>query len=468
MRRVAAASALTAALVIAAGAWPAGALARLAGGTVRVRRFAAAPSIRPQVRLTAYGRLAPAGTAGCERRHRFQCFRPAQLERAYGLLPLYRAGYTGEGRTIVVVDPFGSPSIARDLRVFDRAFHLPGPPSIREIHPDGRNPPGDHADWAGETTLDVEWAHAIAPGADILVVATPAGEDEGTSGFPQIVRAENFVIDHHLGDVITQSFGATENTFRSARALRSLRSAYVNAAAHSVTVLAAASDAGATDYTAHGDDYYTFPAVDWPGSDPLVTNVGGTRLHLNAAGVRTSPDTVWNDTYDRAVQRYLDGSSAPTPTASGGGRSIVFTRPPYQDGVRSAVAGRRGVPDVAMSASCSGQVDVYRSYPGAAAGWAIACGTSEAAPLFAGIVAIADQYAGRRLGALNPALYRIAAAGSPGIVDVTRGGNAVTFSQDGRRYTVGGHRAGPGYDLASGLGTVDAAALVPELAAASR
>ena len=468
MNRAMLATTLTVAAIAASGAPIPAAQARLAPSA----RAAATPrfaiSIRPGVRLSDQGAVTPATTARCQRRHHFQCFQPAQLERAYDLLPLYRAGYTGAGRTIVIVDAFGSPTIAHDLRVFDRTFHLPDPPSIREIHPAGPNPPGNHAGWAGETTLDVEWAHAIAPGADILVVATPVNENEGTSGFPQIVQAENYVIDHHLGDVITQSFGATENTFPSAGALRALRSAYVNAAAHHVTVLAASSDAGATDYVAHGNDFYTFPVVDWPGSDPLVTNVGGTRLHLNAEGRRQSLDTVWNDTYNPAVQQFFDGNPAPTPTAGGGGQSIVFARPWYQDGVRSVVGNRRGMPDVSMSASCSGQVDMYQSYPGAPTGWTIACGTSEASPLFSGIVAIADQYAGHPLGLLNPALYRIGAAGDPGIVDVTRGNNTVSFKQNGRWYTVKGFAAGPGYDLASGLGTVNAAALVPELATASR
>ncbi|HLK44261.1 MAG TPA: S53 family peptidase, partial [Thermoleophilia bacterium] len=426
MKRFVLTSACALAAIIAAGAsTPAGLARPAAPERAAAPRFAV--TIRPDLQLTHEGAVAPETTAGCERQFHFQCFQPTQLERAYDLLPLYASGYTGAGRTIVIVDAFGSPTIVHDLRVFDQTFRLPNPPSIREIYPDGPNPPGYHQGWAGETTLDVEWAHAIAPGANILVVATPKNENEGTSGFAQIVEAENYVIDHNLGDVITQSFGATENTFPTAKSLLELRSAYINADAHHVTVLAASSDAGATDYVAHGNDFYTHPVVDWPGSDPLVTNLGGTRLHLSPAGVRQSPDTVWNDTYNKAVQRFFGGSPAPTPTAGGGGRSIIFSRPSYQNGLRSIVGSQRGMPDLSMSASCSGQVDMYQSYPGARPGWTIACGTSEASPLFAGIVAIADQYAGHRLGLLNPALYRIAAAGEPGIVDVTSGNNTVSF-----------------------------------------
>ena len=100
-------------------------------------------------------------------------------------------------------------------------------------------------------------------------------------------------------------------------------------------------------------------------------------------------------------------------------------------------------------------------------GWYIFGGTSEASPIFSGIVALADQVAGHRLGPVNPALYRLAAAHAPGIVDITQGHNTVSFTQGGRRHTVRGFAARRGYDLATGVGTVNAALFVPELAAAA-
>ena len=103
--------------------------------------------------------------------------------------------------------------------------------------------------WAGETTLDVEYAHSMAPGANILLVETPVAETEGVAGFPQIVKAENYVINHHLGDVISQSFSATEETFPTTESLLALRTAYINAAAHHITVLSAAGDTGAASYS---------------------------------------------------------------------------------------------------------------------------------------------------------------------------------------------------------------------------
>jgi subtilase family serine protease len=148
----------------------------------------------------------------------------------------------------------------------------------------------------------------------------------------------------------------------------------------------------------------------------------------------------------------------------------VFSRPPYQKGVAGVTGAQRGVPDISMSGACNGAVDMYQSFPGQPAGWYPTCGTSEATPLFAGVVALANQWSvqhhGHLVGPINPALYRMSAMGkAAGIVDVTSGNNTVSFSQGGTVHTVTGFAARPGYDLASGVGTVDAARFVPELAA---
>ena len=128
------------------------------------------------------------------------------------------------------MDSFGSPTVRHDLAVFDAAARLPAPPKFTIIQPAGKVPPYEpnatRAGWAGETDLDVQYAHAIAPGASILLVETPTAENEGRSGFPAIVRAEKYVIRHHLGGVISQSFGATEQSFATPARLLSLRGAY--------------------------------------------------------------------------------------------------------------------------------------------------------------------------------------------------------------------------------------------------
>jgi subtilase family serine protease len=403
----------------------------------------------------------PPTTADCLASAGIPCYAPFQFHQAYNLKPLYRRGLTGRGRTIVIVDAFGSPTIRQDLKRFDRDFGLPDPPSFKIIQPAGKVPPFDPTDperagWAEETSLDVEWAHAIAPGANILLVETPVAETEGVQGFPEIVKAENYVVDHQLGDVISQSFGATEETFPSAQALLRLRSAYKNAAAHQVTVLGSSGDAGPTDFKLNLQDLYTHRVNSWPSTDPLVTSIGGTQLHLDASGNRTAPDNVWNDQalFDDAV-------------AGGGGRSRIFARPGYQDVVEQVVGDHRGTPDISMSAAVDGGVLVYLGFTGGdgvTPGYYIFGGTSESSPLFAGIVAIADQYAHKRLGLINPRLYQLGAHHAPGIVDITIGDNTVTFTQHGQTFTVKGFPARPGYDLSTGWGTVDAARFVPELA----
>ena len=425
-------------------------------------------SVRPGVIHVGRAQASLLSTADCQKLYHLACYGPAQIRRAYGLPALYAKGVTGRGATIVIVDSYGSPTIRNDLRVFDRAYGLPAPPQFRIIQPAGRVPAYDPASsdmvgWAGETTLDVEYAHTVAPGANLLLVETPVSETEGVHGFPQIVKAEEYVLNHHLGDVISQSFSATEQTFPSASAVQSLRGAYQLAAKDKVTVLTAAGDSGAADVGPDESTYYLSPVTSWPDSDPLVTGVGGTQLHFNSAGQPTAP-TVWNDTYRQTTNEFADGDAGPNPLAGGGGLSVFFTRPSYQNGVKNVVANRRGVPDISMSASCNGSVDTYGTFGGAPAGWSPSCGTSEATPLFAGIVALADQVAGHSLGLINPALYQLSAQHAPGVVDVTSGSNTVSFEQGGREHTVRGFTARPGYDLASGVGTVNAEYFVRELA----
>ena len=315
--------------------------------------------------------------------------------------------------------------------------------------------------WAGETTLDVEYAHALAPGASILLVETPTSENEGTSGFPQIVTAEEYVVNHGLGAVISQSFSATEETFAGYAQIEPLRAAYLDADRHHVTVLAASGDQGATDYTANGSDFYTRRVTSWPDSDPLVTGVGGTQLTESGASYAS---VAWNDTYDQGSDEYWGGSTDPDPLASGGGTSEYFARPSYQNGVEAVTGARRGVPDIAMSAACDGAVNVYSSFANGPAGWSLTCGTSEATPEFAAIVALADQVAGHPLGLLNPTLYALLAEHAPGLVDVTAGNNTVSFHQGAKASTVAGYQAVKGYNLVTGVGTVNASKFVYELA----
>jgi subtilase family serine protease len=460
------------ALTASAAVVSAGTAVSASAATTATHASKAQGSLVPGLLHAGHGTSQPPTTADCETAFQVACYEPGQIQTAYNLQPLYQRGVTGRGRTIVIVDSFGSPTIRNDLAVFDKTFNLPAPPSFKIIQPAGAVPPydpnnSDMVGWAGETTLDVQYAHTIAPGANILLVETPVSETEGVTGFPQIIEAENYVINHHLGDVISQSFSATEQTFPSKATLGSLRGAYENAAAHHVTVLAATGDSGAANVESDGETYYTYPTTTWPPSDPLVTAVGGTQLHLNASGRHTSPDTVWNDTYSVPTQQFIFGDNGPNPLAGGGGKSVFFSRPYYQDGVKKVVGKSRGVPDISMSGACNGAVDTYNSYGGIPAGWYPTCGTSEATPLFSGVVALAAQVAGHSLGLVNPALYQLSAERAPGIVDVTSGNTTVSFTQNGQTYTVQGASATKGYDLASGVGTINGAYFVPELARAA-
>jgi subtilase family serine protease len=446
------------ALTVGAAALAVGVVAAVAsaGSAATKSSATAAPTvaINPGV-IHPMGVLAAPSQANCVKYGYYHCLTPGQVETAYDLGPLYARGVTGKGETIVIVDSFGSPTISHDLAVFDQQFKLPAPPSFRIITPDGKIPSWNRNDsdmtgWGGETTLDVEYAHTIAPGANILLVETPVSETEGVTGFPQIVEAENYVLKNHLGDVISQSFSATEQTFAGLKQIDkdNLRSAYIKAAGEKdgPTVLAASGDSGVADVELNGSTYYTHRVTSWPDSDPLVTGVGGTELVAAKHGTFTS--VAWNDTYNEHLG---DGT---VPYATGGGLSVLFDRPSYQNGVANVVGGARGVPDVSMSGSCSAPVFTYQSFPqaGTPAGWYPSCGTSEATPEFAGIVALADQ------------VYKLSAAKAPGIVPVTSGNNTVTFVQNKKTYTIKGFPARAGYSLDDGVGTVNAWYLAYELA----
>ncbi len=445
LRQIGSSGACAAAMVVLCGTAAAG----TAASSARPAAAAAAARIliTPQIQIP---RTRPAiGPVGG--------YTPAQLRAAYFENPLLRKGIDGRGTSIVIVDSFGSPTIGKDLVTFDRAFKLKAA-KLTIIHPAGPIPKFSASQtrlaWADETSLDVEWAHAMAPAAKIVLVETPVSENEGTSGFPQIVKSEKYVMAHHLGGVISQSFGATEETFPKGT-LRPLRGAYLEAAqpGHNVTVLSASGDGGATDLRTSMSSYYPRRVTSWPASDPLVTGVGGLDLTLNAKGQRLAPDRVWND-------------PGPPPSAGGGGQSIVFSRPAFQNGVAKVVGSHRGIPDVSLSASCGHPVDIYASFDGS--GWNEICGTSEATPLFAGIIALADQEAGHPLGPIDGFLYQMAARHERGIVDITNGNNTVRVDQGGKEVTVPGWNAVAGYDLSSGIGTVSAKWFVPELVALAR
>ncbi|WP_042370193.1 S53 family peptidase [Streptacidiphilus neutrinimicus] len=452
-RSIARSRTLRAASAVTAGA---AALLTFAGAAPGTADASAAPAALPKPVPASQGHLLASGmssvlpTSTCLTKIHIRCYTPLQYRKAYDLSPLYKSGVTGKGRTIVIVDSFGSPTIQKDLTAFDKNFGLPD--TKVDVKQWGSVPKftgtPDQLGWAGETTLDVEYAHAIAPGAKIVLVETGVAETEGTTGFPEMMAAEKYAVDHHWGDVISQSFGATENTFpgygkNGTPSLQALRYAFADALKRGVTVLGASGDAGATDSDAAGS-LYTQRVDSWPSADPMVTSVGGTQLTLDDNGNRLKPDVVWNDGYG----------------AGGGGVSGVFSRPFFQNGEAKVTGDHRGTPDISMTAAVNGAAWVYQTFDPNPKndGWGLVGGTSEATPIFSGIVAMADQKAGHDLGLINPKLYRMGQvdAARNGIVDVTSGNNS--FNK------VTGYNATKGYDLASGWGTINGPLFVDALA----
>src|SRR5437762_1762564 len=179
------------------------------------------------------------------------CYSPQEMRNAYNLTPVLNAGYVGKGETIVIIDSFGSPTALADLKQFDADYGLPDPPSFKVFAPLGTVPfdpqNGDQVGWAAETSLDVQWAHAMAPGANIVVMTSPISETQGVQGMPEFLKLEKYALDHHLGKIISQSWGTTENTLftpAGRTVLSDFENFYKRAAFSVVTVLAASGDAG--------------------------------------------------------------------------------------------------------------------------------------------------------------------------------------------------------------------------------
>ncbi|HEY3541983.1 MAG TPA: S53 family peptidase [Gaiellaceae bacterium] len=433
-----------------------------------------------------------------------RCFTPASTRAAYNLNPLYLNGLDGRGRTIAIVDSYGSDTIAHDLHVYNTAFGLPpmcgeegvtctaGMPKFSQLSiqgspatksaPSKSNGTGqeDKSAWALEVSLDVETAHAIAPGANILLVHTPTAETLGVQGFPQMMQAEDYVIRNHLADVISQSFASAEDAFGSSQSLENLRYAFKDAAANGVTVLGSSGDGGSANDmkqpVGQGGSTIPVPTVEWPASDPLVTGVGGTYLCTDP--FQTAARVV--DSADPPVNcRSNPGQAEVGWIDSGGGFSHVFSRPSYQDtlpaGSTAIPQSTRGVPDIALQASARTGALVYISLPNdgnsglicgsapCSTGWYDIGGTSLSCPQWAGIVAIAAQLNGGGLGLINPALYALAsdpATYAADFYDVTVGNNHAVSEVPGYSATVG-------WDAVTGLGTPNAANLVPDLVAAT-
>jgi subtilase family serine protease len=404
-------------------------------------------------------------TQDCLRAIGHPCYSPEQIQHAFGLDALYKPGYDGTGQTIVLLGAGVSSTIKSDLQHFDTTWGLPDPPSFQILQPHG--PPAPYTcpdgqdDLASENALDVEWAHAIAPGANIvLLIWFNSGDNTSPADNCGIYSLEDgvaYAVDNHLGQIISISYGGSElgsvsetpdqhgsdqKEYQGAHAI------FENAIAQGITILAAAGDQGVTnsDGGAQPDSVWSMPNVQWPASDPDVLAVGGTLLHLQDDGSYGSEE-VWNE---------RDFG------ASGGGLSSVFQEPDYQQTQpdQPLFSGKRSIPDVSFPA------DNFPVYGGFTLGdlgqanakwahWDVLGGTSASSPCWAGLIAILDQMRNAPVGLLQPALYSLH---GKGMHDITSGNNSFGGVQ--------GYSALGGYDLASGWGTPIANRLLPDLIAA--
>jgi subtilase family serine protease len=367
------------------------------------------------------------------------CYDPTQIRNAYDV----PGSLTGAGQTIVIVDAYGDPTIEDDLAAFDGLFGLPAPPSFTIYHGSNTQTAGPHgaADWALETALDVEWAHAIAPGANIVLAEAPSSSGNA------INSTEANVVSKYPGSIVSQSFGINENAIKGNGNNIQWQQADKNYQSFrdlGITVLASAGDFGATTGTSSN-------TPSFPSSDPWVTAVGGTQGHPYPYGLCESMDT------DQCSYGGEEAWNEPDfGVATGGAPSQLFGTPSYQSGTSSFST--RTTPDVSYNAAVNGGVLVVQG-PSV---WLVG-GTSAGSPQWAGVFALANEARAKSgkgpIGFANDDLYAIYNSSRYGsdFHDITVGNNTLVGAP------VAGYSAGTGYDLATGIGTPDVANLIQDL-----
>jgi subtilase family serine protease len=369
------------------------------------------------------------------------CYSPHEYQVAYGVAPLLRRGIDGRGETVALLAPAQTPAdpgatdIRKDLAAFDSTFGLPRARLHVVTNIVGSAPPY----LAGDEELgDTEMVHAFAPGATLDIILVPADAISSPADFAAAV-AKGVRESAALHAAVMSISASGGELFFTRGEVAAMHAALEQARDQHVTVVTSSGDDGAIS---------SHPAsppvqVSMPASDPLVLGVGGTILDATADGGYLG-EMAWND----------------NTSASGGGYSSLFPRPSYQDGLARARV-TRGVPDVAADADPYGAMAI--EYDGGQL--RSDTGTSSSAPLWAGVIALADQQAGRHLGFVNPAIYAIARgpAYHRAFHDVVTGDNSVIWPTG----VFTGYNAGPGWDPVTGWGSPDAQYLVPLLARAA-
>jgi subtilase family serine protease len=404
----------------------------------------------------------PASTADCD--SVTTCYTPQQLQVAYGVKPLLDRGIDGRGETVVFpelaetkLDPPQVTDLRQDMAGFDAMFRLPAA-HMRVVSTLAGGPASPWLAF-GEEVLDVEMVHALAPGATLVILLVPSNSLDNTANAVAAAVA-SLRLGSTLGGIMSISAAGQvggEHCVSHAQ-VDSVNAALQEAESRHVTVVAATGDIGAV-----GEPCAIFSALTGSGtftpvkevtllaSDPLVLGAGGTSLTASHTTGAWIGETGWGLPY---------GDPGSAFQASGGGFSHLFARPAYQDGVPGARA-IRGVPDVSADANGHTGMAIVLS-DGGRSMVRNSGGTSASAPIWAALIALADQYAGRHLGFVNPAIYQIGRGASyhRAFHDITAGNNTVEFPPA----TITGYRAGPGWDPVTGWGSPDAQVLVPLLA----
>jgi subtilase family serine protease len=361
----------------------------------------------------------------------------------------------------MIVDAFGSPTIRFDLAAFDNIFGLPAPPSFTIVCPQGCHS-NQTTGWSLETTLDVEWSHAMAPNAHIVLVVSRNSYDN------IMAQAELSEIPNYPGSVMSQSWGDKETElFPYPGFLSYIESPYPLAQTYHVTAIASAGDWGATScYPAAGGVWAKcYQAVPiFPASDPLNLAVGGTMGLPYPTGLVRSTCTPTCIPTGYGAEQVWNENPLNNPigvvASTGGAPSLIFSTPSYQNGLGLTM---RTTPDVSYNAAVGGGVLVYWSAPPETPGLYIVGGTSAGSPQWAGIIALANQYAASKglpaLGFINAAIYTIAENPTMYAADF----HDITVGNNIQYGTTIGFYAATGYDDASGWGTPNVANLIPNL-----
>ncbi|MFZ0663064.1 MAG: protease pro-enzyme activation domain-containing protein [Acidobacteriaceae bacterium] len=406
----------------------------------------------------------------------FHFLAPGDFAVLYDLNPLYSSGYDGSGQTIVVA---GQSAIqTSDIANFQKAAGLtPRAPKITLVPNTGTSTLNDSSGDEDESDLDIEWSGATAPGATINFVYV--GNNQNSSVFD----AMQYAVDNDLGSIISNSYGACEIEFPTTE-VNALENMFEQANVQGQTIVSASGDDGATDCdgSSASDQATQGLAVDLPASSPYVTSIGGTEFAADAS----APGSYWNSSNsssDASAIRYIpeevwnDTSTSVGIEAGGGGQSILFGKPTWQKGTGVPDDGKRDVPDISLNASPNHDGYLYcasgsradptscsNGFLDAQGSPDVAGGTSFGAPIFSGILAILSQkLQSNGLGNVNPEIYALAASDYSSVFhDTTEGNNKIPCQQGSTGCTSSsiGFSAGPGYDLASGWGSIDAANIV--------